>query len=123
MKTKTIKNTHILPEYQEEEHTSFYVQSQKEFVEMIWQVVQRHSVGPIGMGNWNQVGAKEHFFDRKGYMDYLKREGLVDFIEEDWYVVQWDRKAQSELEDRIFYITRLRDINMRHARYIKQLLE
>lgn len=121
IKEKTIKDTHILPEYQGE-HDAFYIRSKEEFIEMIWRVVQKHRVGPIGMGNWNQKGAKEHFFDEKGYMSYLKREGLVNFIEEDWYVVQWDREAQLDFDDRVFYVTRLRDINIRHARYIKQLL-
>lgn len=95
---------------------AFYITSQNEFITVIWNLIERYGVSPHGRGSWNQIGARENFFQYNGYQEYLMYVSIKQITAEDWYLVQYDRTER----DHPFYVISLTDVKSRYQQFIQQ---
>lgn len=100
-----------------EHHDVYYITSKEEFVNAIWKLMKHLNLYPIGMGSWNQDGAKEWFF-KGGYSSYLMLGSIKDFNGEDWYIFEYDKR--SIYDEKVIFITKLEDIKKDYSLFISQ---
>lgn len=103
-----------------EHHNVYYITSKEEFIKVIWNLVQHLGLYPIGMGSWNQDGAKEWFFDQ-GYSSYLMRGSVKDFNGEDWYIFEYDKR--SIYDEDVIFIIKLEDIREKYHSFMSQFAQ
>lgn len=96
-------------------HRAYYITSREEFIHVVWAVVKFLDISPMGMGSWEQEGAKEYFFNN-GYSSYLMSGSVKDFMGEDWYIFEYERCGDNPA---IFAI-KLETIKERHASFMRQ---
>lgn len=94
-------------------HRACYITSREEFIHAVWDAVKFLGISPMGMGNWEQEGAKEHFFNG-GYSTYLMSGSVKDFMGEDWYIFEYERCGDNPA---IFAI-KLETIKERYASFM-----
>lgn len=96
-------------------HRACYITSREEFINAIWAAVNFIGLSPIGMGSWEQEGAKKYFFDG-GYSAYLMSGSVKDFMGEDWYIFEYERCGDSPA----IFVIKLETIKERYASFICQ---
>lgn len=115
MKNKVVEYRGNFHEQWCDSHIARYITSKEEFINAIWTSVECLDLSPIGMGSWNQEGAKEWFFNG-GYSSYLTSGSIKDFRGEDWYIFEYEKGRN---DDTIFII-KLETIKKRYSSFIHQ---
>lgn len=116
-KTVSYRGNFYNQQWDNDGHNVFYITSKEEFLNAIWALVKYLGLRPIGMGSWNQEGAKEHFFNG-GYSAYLMSGSVKEFNGKDWYIFEYDRCNDYDA----IFIVRLGTIKERYSSFISQFL-